>query len=346
MKLLRVGITHGDINGISLEMITKALGSPEMLEICTPVVFSNDACFFEAAKLVEIEQPVPLEVIQSTKNVLDGRVNLVNVCQGKPQIEWGQQTEIALKAEADSLNAAIDACKAGLIDILICAPGRLDNDIDSHSLSDFIKQASGSDSKEFDWIQNGKVRTLKMHPLEYSTELGEGLAMEAFINDITAINDQLREDICTLKPRIAIVSPDQKLASAIKELQEKGVIVFGPFDAKDFIETGKYSHYDAVLFSEEEDARHKLIEGLDSSVTIGYVSGLTIVLAYPLTGVCYEKAGKNQAEETTLRNAIYEAIDIHRNRESFRRASRNPLEKQWNPKGRDDFKLDLTKDEG
>lgn len=344
MKLLRVGITHGDINGISLELITKALASPEMLEICTPVVFSNDECFFQTAKLVEMEQPVPLEVIPSAKNLLDGRVNLVNVCEGA-QIEWGQQTETALKAEADSLNAAIEAYKAGLIDILICAPGRLDNDIDSHSLSDFIKQASASDAKEFDWIINEKVRTLKLHPLEFSTELGEGLAMEAFTNDLTTINNHLREDFTLLKPRIAVVSANQKLATDIKELQEKGMVVFGPFEAKDFVETGKYNHYDAVLFLEEEETRHALINSFDSQNTIGYVSGLPIVLAYPLTGVCYDKAGKGLSDDATLRNAIYSAIDIHRNRETYRRATRNPLEKQWVPKGRDDFKLDLTKEE-
>lgn len=345
MKLLRVGITHGDINGISLELIAKALGTPEMLEICTPVVFSDDQCFYQAAKLAEMEQPVPLEVIQSAKNVLDGRVNLVNVCNGKPQIEWGQQTETALKAEADSLNAAIEGYKAGMIDILICAPGRLDNDLDSHSLSDFIKQASGADTKEFDWVMCGKNRTLKLHPLEFLTELGEGLAMEAFMNDLTAINEQLREDSCMLKPRIAVVSANQKLGNDIKELQEKGIVVFGPFEAQDFIETAKFNHYDAILFLEEEEARHKMIASFGQNEIFGYVSGLPIVLAYSLTGVCYNQAGKGTNDEAPLRNAIYEAIDIHRNREAYHRATRNPLERQWNPKGRDDFKLDLTKEE-
>jgi len=345
MKLLRVGITHGDINGISLELITKALGSPEMLEICTPVVFSNDQCFFQTAKLVEMEQPVPLEVIASAKHVMDGRVNLVNVCEGTPQIDWGQQTETALKAEADSLNAAIEAYKEGAIDILICAPGRLDNDLDSHSLSDFIKQASGSDVKEFDWIMNGNIRTLKLQPMEFSTELGEGLAMETFMTDLKTINSQLRENFCTIKPRIAVVSNNQKLGNNIHELQESGVVVFGPFEAKDFVETEKANHYDAVLFLEEDEARHKLIAGFEKEKTIGFVSGLPIVLAYPLTGVCYHEAGKGTSDETSLRNSIYEAIDIHRNREVYHRATRNPLEKQWVPKGRDDFKLDLTKEE-
>ena len=345
MKLIKVGITHGDINGISLELITKALAAPELLEICTPVVFSHDKCFMLASGLTEIEQPVPLEVIASAKEVMDGRVNLVNVCGTDTEVQWGQQTETGLKAEADSLNAAIEAFKNHQIDVLVCAPGRLDNDLDSHSLSDFIRQASGAESKDFDWIIDGDVRTLKLHSLAFTTELGEGMAIEAFMSDMNDINRQLREDFGMLRPRIAVVSGNEKLGGDIKELQESGMVVFGPFEAKDFIETGKAQHYDAVLFLEQEQERHQLIKGFCAENLIGYVSGLPIVLTYPLTGVCYDKAGKGVSDESSLRTAIYAAIDIYRRRSDYAAAISHPLEKQWNPKGRDDFKLDLTKED-
>ncbi len=345
MELLRVGITHGDINGISLELITKALGNPELLDLCTPVVFSNEACFMQAAQLAVIEQPVPIEAIPSPKQVLNGRVNLVNACSEQPQIEWGQQTETALKAEADSLNAALDAYKAGYIDILICAPGQLDNDLDSHSLSDFIKQATQSDDKEFDWVINGDVRTLKLHPISFTTELGEGFAMEAFKEEVSCINEHLRQDFGFIRPRIALISTKPNMENDLHDLQEKGITIFGPFAAKEFIEKKNYEHFDATLFLEEEEGRHQLLNQLDCNQTFGYVSGLPLVLTYPMTGICYDKAGRGQAEATPLRNALYAAIDIYRHRCDYRFATKNPLEKQWIPKGRDDFKLDLTKEE-
>ena len=34
---VRVGITHGDINGIGYEIIFKTFAEPAMLELCTPV---------------------------------------------------------------------------------------------------------------------------------------------------------------------------------------------------------------------------------------------------------------------------------------------------------------------
>lgn len=346
MKSIRVGITHGDINGISLEMIAKALAAPELLEFCTPIVFSDEQCFMQSAGLIKVEQAIPMEVIASAKEAIDGRVNLVRACKGNPQIEWGKQTEMALKAEADSLNAAIEAYKAGIIDILVCAPGQLDNNIDSHSLSDFIRKAVEAEGKEFDWVLNGDLRTLKLHPLEFSTELGEGMAKEALANDLKSIREHLRQDFGFIQPRIAFLSSNETLANEIKELRDEGgMTIFGPFAAKEFIANGYQAHYDAVLFLEEEEARHQLIASLEPSTTIGYVSGLPIVLTYPLTGVCYNKAGKSLADEYPLRNAIYAAIDIYRSRRNYHEATRRPLEKLWVAKGRDDFKLDITKED-
>ena len=41
-KKIRVGITHGDINGISYEIILKALGNEEITELLTPVIFGSE----------------------------------------------------------------------------------------------------------------------------------------------------------------------------------------------------------------------------------------------------------------------------------------------------------------
>ena len=40
-RKIKVGITHGDINGIGYEVILKTLGDSEMLELCTPIVYGS-----------------------------------------------------------------------------------------------------------------------------------------------------------------------------------------------------------------------------------------------------------------------------------------------------------------
>ena len=38
-SLYKIGITHGDINGIGYEVIIKALADTKMMEVCTPIVY-------------------------------------------------------------------------------------------------------------------------------------------------------------------------------------------------------------------------------------------------------------------------------------------------------------------
>ena len=40
-RKIRVGITHGDINGVGYEVILKTFSDPTMLELCTPVVYGS-----------------------------------------------------------------------------------------------------------------------------------------------------------------------------------------------------------------------------------------------------------------------------------------------------------------
>ena len=40
-KKIRVAITHGDTNGIGYELIFKAFSEPEMLELCTPIIYGS-----------------------------------------------------------------------------------------------------------------------------------------------------------------------------------------------------------------------------------------------------------------------------------------------------------------
>ena len=40
-RKIKVGITHGDINGIGYEVIMKALADETFTDLCTPVIFGS-----------------------------------------------------------------------------------------------------------------------------------------------------------------------------------------------------------------------------------------------------------------------------------------------------------------
>ena len=350
MKLLRIGLTHGDINGIGYEMLLKAMASPEILEICTPVIFGIP----EIAQLIldsmQMEEKPAFHVIRSAAEVADGRINLVDILaeseeRNVPALQAGQQTEASLHAEADSLTLALHAWTNHEIDTLVTLPGNLDNDAESHALCDFIQQALGGQQNAFDWIMAGDKRMLELHPLETNTELGLDVLREHLIKDITDIHYSLRADFGDLRPRIALVSPLQQTESDVRNLQEQGIEVFGPIDPARFLNENCIDHYDAALFLSANDTRRQLIASTEAGQRIGYVSSLPLVLTYPLVPVSYAQAGKDQADAAPLREAIYAGIDIYRQRSRYRYATHNVLAKYWNPRGRDDFKLDLSKEE-
>jgi 4-hydroxythreonine-4-phosphate dehydrogenase len=82
---------------------------------------------------------------------------------------------------------------------------------------------------------------------------------------------------------------------------------------------------------------------MDSGVN--FTAGLPIVRTSPDHGTAYNIAGLNQASDESFRQAIYMGIDISRNRAAYDEARRNPLKKMFFDRGRDDEKLDLTREE-
>lgn len=337
---MRIGITHGDINGTSYEMLLKAMQDPEILELFTPVIFGSAKVAAITAKHLRLE-PVKFNIIENPSKALDGHVNLVPVCgETEPEVHFGEQTEEALKAEADSLTAAVKAYNAHQIDCLITMPGHLDNDESQHALSDFMTRAFKIDTPHFDWFFAGKKRVLQLHQVDLTTT-NAGLASEMFRDDIMTISSHLRRAFGDLRPRLLIVSDMKDLASDTEMLREDhGMMVFGPMPTKEF-KPGYVANYDGVLFLNADDQIRAVIEDVDAPM-VGYVSGLPLVLAYPLAPIGYDVAGKNMTHADGLREAIYTAIDITRQRKRYDDSSKHPLEKYWVPRGRDDFKLDLT----
>ncbi len=78
---------------------------------------------------------------------------------------------------------------------------------------------------------------------------------------------------------------------------------------------------------------------------VNFTAGLPIVRTSPDHGTAYNIAGKNLASDESFRQAIYMAMDIFRNRIAYDEPSRNPLKKMFFDRGKDDEKLDLTKEE-
>ena len=76
MKSLKIGITHGDINGIGYELILKLLQEPEILELCTPVIFGSQKVADETAQALNLN-PLSFCLCKTAADALEGRINLI-----------------------------------------------------------------------------------------------------------------------------------------------------------------------------------------------------------------------------------------------------------------------------
>ena len=70
-RMIRVGITHGDINGVGYEIIMKALSDERMVEMCTPVIFGSAKLMTYFRKMFDIEG-FTYTVVDSVDDIIDG----------------------------------------------------------------------------------------------------------------------------------------------------------------------------------------------------------------------------------------------------------------------------------
>ena len=83
---VRVGITHGDINGIGYEVIFKAFAEPGMLDVCTPVIYGSPKAAAYHRKAIDSQ--VAFTTVASAEDIAEGRLNMVECypeeVQGRP----------------------------------------------------------------------------------------------------------------------------------------------------------------------------------------------------------------------------------------------------------------------
>ena len=124
-KKIRVAITHGDTNGIGYELIFKAFEEPEMLDMCTPIIYGSPKIATYHAKALSINSN--FTIINSADDAQDGKVNLLPVFDEEVKVEFGVPSQEASRAAVKALDRAITDYKDGLFDVLVTCPINKDN---------------------------------------------------------------------------------------------------------------------------------------------------------------------------------------------------------------------------
>lgn len=358
MPLIKVGITHGDINGIGYEVILKALEDTRILELCTPVIFGSAKIASFYRKALEMPQ-AQFSQIQSAAEARDGAVNIINVIGEDVKVEPGQSTPEAGQAAYAALEAAVAALKSGEIDVLVTAPINKDN-IQNEQFhfpghTEYLEAATEGKSLMILFNEDIRVALVTTHlPV---SRIAENITADAIIGKLELFERSLQQDFGIIKPRIAVLSLNphsgdngllgseekETIIPAIAKAHENKIQCFGPYAADGFFGAGLYKRFDGVLamYHDQGLAPFKTI-AMDSGVN--FTAGLPVVRTSPDHGTGYDIAGKGVASEKSMREAIYHAIDIFRNRQRYAEMNANPLRRQYFDKSKDNVVLDLSKD--
>ena len=120
-QLVRVGITHGDINGIGYEVILKTLSDTRITELCTPIIYGSSKVAAYHRKALELPA-INLNTIATADDAGENRINIINCVDDEVKVELSHSTQSAGVAAYQALETAVSDLKRGAVDVLVTAP--------------------------------------------------------------------------------------------------------------------------------------------------------------------------------------------------------------------------------
>ncbi len=321
----RIGITLGDINGVGPEVVIKSLCDNRMLNMITPVIYGSSKVLSFYKKQLNIEE-FNYSQVRNRGQYVAKQVNIVNTWDETLEAHPGKPSKESGRAALQALQQAANDLKDGLLDALVTAP------IDKSTIhsdefpfkghTEFLAEFFSTKDHLMLLASEGlRVGLVTEHvPISQIASLITRERVEA---KYKALESSLRKDFGIQKPKIAILGlnphagdngligeEDEKvLKPLVNDLKNQGKIVSGPLPADGFFASAAYLKYDGILamYHDQGLAPFKTIA---FNTGVNYTAGLPVIRTSPDHGTAYAISGKNQADEESMRQAIYTAVDI------------------------------------
>ena len=337
-----IGISVGDLNGIGIELIIKTFSDNRIMEFCTPVVFAS-------TKVLNFYKKLMPEVVfnyTSTKEIskaIPKQLNVFSVWEEDVVIEPGQMNEVGGKYGVKSLQAAVAALKEGSIDALVTAPlhkfTMQSTEFNFTGHTPYLQEAFKADDVLMLMIaENMRVGLLTEHIA--IGEVAKHITKEKIIKKINLLKNSLKKDFGVDKPKIAVlglnphagdeglVGREEKeiIRPAVLESKKSDCIVLGPYSADAFFARGNHEKFDAVLAMYHDQGLIPF-KSLALGEGTNFTAGLPIIRTSPDHGTAFDIAGKNLADESSFRAAVFAAIEVFDTRLGYAELRSNPMRK-------------------
>ncbi len=346
MEKLKIGISIGDINGIGLEVILKTISNPKILDFCVPVLYGSSKVVSYHKNIVGVD--FPFQATRGADRLAEDKVNIVNCWQDSVNITLGKPSSVSGTYAVKSLEIAVKELKLGLLDALVTAP------VNKYALqmadfpfvghTEYLTQESKQKESLMLMVNEGLRIGLATNHLPISKVAG-AITKELLMTKLKIFHQTLKVDFDIDRPVIAVLGlnphagdegaigteEETLLLPVIQEAKEAGILVMGPFPADGFFGAGQYKKFDGILAMYHDQGLIPF-KTLSFGSGVNYTAGLDFIRTSPDHGTAYDIAGKNEADPSSFREALFLAIDILNNRKAYYEARANPLVKKEKPR--------------
>jgi 4-hydroxythreonine-4-phosphate dehydrogenase len=324
-----VGITMGDPSGIGPEIILKSFINPEIKKLAIVVIgdYGVMLAAWKMLKVTSFELNRILSVNQgkfngNTLNILD--LNLINaeaLKPGKVQAESGH-------AAFECIRKAVEMVQNKEISSIATAPLNKEalhmagHNYPGHT--EILADLSGT--RDYSMLLYDK----KLSVIHVSTHVSLMEAIKSLREDriekVIELADNSMRKLVTGQPRIAVagINPHagenglfgmeeiEKIAPAVKHMQEKGINVEGPVPPDTVFLKALNGQYDVVvaMYHDQGHIPLKLL-GFDTGVNI--TVGLPFIRTSVDHGTAFEIAWQGKAREDSMVEAIRQAAKLGSN---------------------------------
>jgi len=341
-KKIRVGITHGDINGIGYEVIIKTLIDKRINDLCTPIVYGSPKLSAYHRKAINLEN-FSLNIIKDADDANPKRPNIINCVDENTRIELGKSTAESGEAAYLSLERATQDLLNNKIDVILTAPINKKS-IKSEKFqfpghTEYFQSKTNSDEVLMLMLgEHMKIGVVAGHvPLK---DIPSVITEENILKKLRILNKSLLQDFAIRRGKIAVLGLNPHagdngvlgteeqdiIIPAINKAREEGIMAVGPYPADGFFGSNAYTKFDAILsmYHDQGLAPFKIV---DFENGVNYTAGMPIIRTSPIHGTAFEIAGEGIASPDSFRAALFMAIDIFKNRERYKEMSKDRLDK-------------------
>ena len=170
------------------------------------------------------------------------------------------------------------------------------------------------------------------------SKVAEAITPALIKEKVETMHASLKSDFGITKPKIAVLAlnphcgdkgvigeeDDAIIKPTIDEIKESGKLVFGPYAADGFFGSETYKQFDGVLATYHDQGLAPF-KALSFGNGVNFTAGLNEIRTSPDHGTGFDIAGKNIANSSSFKEALFAAITIFKTRNEYKTLTRNPL---------------------